>query len=136
MRRCWFWCALTSAVLTLFFALAYHPLFQTLTSLPEVLAIMYQYRWWLIAIPLLAAPSYLLDGVFIGAAETRPMMLTMLLSTCVVYLPLWYHTQHWGNNGLWLAFTAFNASRGITLYWVYQRWNQQSRWLGPAKAKS
>ena len=129
VRRCWFWCAITAGALSATFMLAYQPLFHALTDLPEVLALMLKYRWWLVAMPLLAAPSYLLDGVFIGAAETRPMMITMLLSAGLVYLPLWWLTQGMGNHGLWLAFSAFNAARGITLYYVYSRWQQTGRWF-------
>ena len=84
---------------------------------------------WLVLLPLVAAPSYLLDGVFIGSAETRYMMLTMIFSTFAVYLPLWFLTREWGNHGLWLAFTAFNAARALTLYGCYRRLSRDDRWL-------
>ena len=82
-----------------------------------------------VLLPLVAAPSYLLDGVFIGSAATRYMMSTMLVSLLLVYLPLWYFTRDWGNHGLWLAFTAFNGARGITLYYCYRQLNRRDGWL-------
>ncbi len=129
VRRCAFWCILTGALLSLFFLLLHRPLFLALSDLETVRGLMQQHYLWLAALPLLAAPSYLLDGVFIGSAETRYMMLTMLFSTLAVYLPLWYVTRNWGNHGLWLAFTAFNASRGISLYACYHYLNRGERWL-------
>ncbi|NQY02977.1 MAG: hypothetical protein HRT76_06910 [Halieaceae bacterium] len=84
---------------------------------------------WLIALPILAAPSYLLDGVFIGSAQTRPMMWTMLASAALVYLPLWYFTQALGNHGLWLSFSLFNAARGVSLWAYYRHYNATGRWL-------
>jgi MATE family multidrug resistance protein len=91
--------------------------------------------FWLILLPVIAAPSYLLDGVFIGSAETRPMMITMLLSTLAVYLPVWYLTQSWGNHGLWFAFTAFNGARGLTLWVAYRHKTRAGSWLQIANAR-
>ena len=78
---------------------------------------------------MLAAPSYLLDGVFIGAAETRPMMTTMWLSALGIYLPVWWLAQPLGNDGLWLAFSLFNLARGVFLGWVYLHYSRRGRWL-------
>lgn len=127
--RCALWCAAAASLMSLAFLLLHQPLFSLLTNLPSVRAIMMQHSAWLILLPLVAAPSYLLDGVFIGSAETRPMMLTMLFSVLVVYLPAWYLTQPWGNNGLWLSFTLFNATRGVSLLFYYRQFNRRGYWL-------
>ncbi|MEP1471385.1 MAG: MATE family efflux transporter [Halieaceae bacterium] len=132
--RCALWCAVAASVMSLAFLLLHQPLFSLLTNLPSVRTIMLQHSAWLILLPLVAAPSYLLDGVFIGSAETRPMMLTMMFSALGIYLPVWYLTQAWGNNGLWLAFTLFNATRGITLFFYYQHFNRRGYWLRQAAA--
>jgi MATE family multidrug resistance protein len=57
------------------------------------------------------------------------MMITMLASALLVYLPLWYATQPLGNDGLWLAFCAFNAARGASLWLWYRYLNHGDRWL-------
>ena len=129
VRRCALWCYGTAVLISLAF-IALHPLlFPLLTDLEPVRAVMYAQIPWLVALPVLAAPSYLLDGVFIGSAETRPMMITMLASAGLVYLPLWYVTQPLENHGLWLAFCAFNAARGVSLGLWYHYLNQEERWL-------
>jgi MATE family multidrug resistance protein len=130
VHRCGMWCALTAALMSLVFLLLHRPMFSLLTNITAVRDLMAQYYLWLVLLPLVAAPSYLLDGVFIGSAETRYMMTTMLFSVLIVYLPLWYASREWGNHGLWLAFTAFNAARGITLYRCYRQLGRNRAWLG------
>ncbi|MEP4486223.1 MAG: MATE family efflux transporter [Halioglobus sp.] len=132
VHRCAIWCAVTAAAISIVFALSSSLVFPLLTDLPQVRAEMAAVALWLILLPIIAAPSYLLDGVFIGSAETRPMMITMLVSTLAVYLPAWYLTQSWGNHGLWFAFTAFNGARGLTLWIAYRHKTQAGSWLGAA----
>ena len=81
---------------------------------------------------LAAAPSYLLDGVFIGAGATREMMLSMLFCALLIYLPAWELSRDWGNHGLWFAFTLFNLARGITLGGAYWWFTRRRRWVGLA----
>jgi MATE family multidrug resistance protein len=135
--RCALWCGVSAALVSMALALSHPLLFGLLTDIAEVQHLLRQYLWWLLALPLVAAPSYLLDGVFIGAAESRAMMLTMLFSALLVYLPAWYLTRDWGNHGLWLAFTLFNGARGLSLGWWYRRLSRQGSWLGspPATAE-
>jgi multidrug resistance protein, MATE family len=129
VRRCGFWCAVGALFLSIAFLLLQQPLFALLTSLPEVREILHSHRLWLVLLPLVAAPTYLLDGVFIGTTETRDMMMTMLASALLVYLPVWYVSQPWGNHGLWLSFTLFNAARGLTLYVCYRRLSRRDSWF-------
>lgn len=133
-RRCGRWSA-AAALLISATILAGHPwLLPLLTDIAGVLDVMRAHSLWLVALPLLAAPSYLLDGLFIGAGATRAMLIGMLLSAGGVYLPLWYLTQAWGNHGLWLSFALFNAARGATLAWYYLRFTRRGSWAGAAPA--
>jgi MATE family, multidrug efflux pump len=121
VRRCSLWCAALALGITGFFLLFSQGLFSLLTDIPDILATLNSYQWWLIALTLCAAPSYLLDGVFIGTAKTRYMMHTMLVSTLLIYIPCWYWSRGLGNHGLWLSFTAFHIARGATLqFWFWQ----------------
>ena len=129
VKRCTLWTMATALAMSLSFALLQPLLIDVLTGIDSVKELMSQFFPWLIVLPLLAAPSYLLDGVFIGAAETRYMMSTMLLSVGLVYLPLWYLFSGLGNHGLWLAFTGFNLARGVSLYYWYRRLTHEGGWL-------
>ncbi|MEH6580661.1 MAG: MATE family efflux transporter [Halioglobus sp.] len=129
VRNCSLWCAGSATLISLLFLLWRIPLFALFTDIDQIQRLMVEYQWWLVVLPLIAAPSYLLDGVFIGTAETRYMMLTMLFSTLFVYLPAWYLTQAWGNHGLWFAFALFNGARGLSLQLCYWRLHRRQAWL-------
>jgi MATE family multidrug resistance protein len=79
-------------------------------------------------LPIITVWAYLLDGIFIGATSTRAMQNCMLIAAFLVYLPCWYFTRHWGNHGLWLAFTLFNAARGLCMAACFAWLTRHNRW--------
>nr|WP_110670625.1 MATE family efflux transporter [Salinicola halophilus] len=110
----------------LIFAVGGDALVALLTDLPEVRAAAADYLPWMVAMPAIAVWSYLLDGVFIGATESRAMRDTVWLAIAC-YLPTWWLTQGFGNHGLWLSFLLFTAVRSASLgacYFHYRR----TRW--------
>ena len=129
VRGCARWTMATAALFSALFMSAEVSLYPLFTDHPEVIATLREYHWWLVALPLIAAWCYLMDGVFIGAVRPRPMMATMLISLLFVYLPAWQLSQPLGNHGLWLAFLLFNAARGATLHWCYRRLSASGGWL-------
>jgi MATE family multidrug resistance protein len=128
-RRCALWTGVCALLISVLILLGRDSVFPLLTDLPPVLASMQAHGLWLVILPLVAAPSYLLDGLFIGAGATRAMMLSMLFSAFAVYLPVWYATTGLGNHGLWLAFTLFNGARGLSLSLSFTYFTRQHRWL-------
>jgi MATE family multidrug resistance protein len=132
VRRCALWSALAAVLISALIFIARPWLFPLLSDIEAVQSVMRAQGIWLVLLPLAAAPSYLLDGVFIGTGATREMMLSMLFSAVAVYLPAWYFTRGWDNDGLWLAFTLFNASRGVTLGGAYAWFSYRRRWFSPA----
>lgn len=128
VERCALWCLVTATALSLLFLAGSPWLFTRLTSLPEVLGLLEQHGAWLVLLPLITAPAYLMDGVFIGTACTRELMYSMLVSTLLVYLPAWYLTLDWGNSGLWLAFALFSGARGLTLYLAFRYRQSVAGW--------
>jgi len=108
------WSALTAILASLAFLVGGNALIGLLTSLPEVRTTAGTYLPWMVAMPALAAGSYLLDGVFVGATRTNAMRDTMILAL-TVYLPTWYATTDLANHGLWLAFSAFTLTRTMGL---------------------
>ena len=77
---------------------------------------------WTILAPMVSSICYILDGVFIGATATAPMRNTMLVSTFLFFLPVYYlGTVMFGIHGLWLAMVLFMAVRGIALAFYLPR---------------
>lgn len=125
---CGYWSLYTAIAFTLAFAVFEPVIIELYTSIIELQDSVAEYYGWLLVLPIISVWSYLFDGVFIGALKGRAMQNTMLFSALVIFLPIWYLTQAMGNHGLWLAFIAFNAARGLSqaccvLYYnYYQRW--------------
>ncbi len=108
-----------SGLLGLGFVVIYYlfgpSLIALMTSISDVQSLALKSLPWVIMLPLIAAPGFLLDGVCIGAAWSRPLRNAILFSSLIVFLPVWYCSQSLGNQGLWLAYTCFMLSRGIYL---------------------
>ena len=92
-----------------------------LTDLPEVRETTLRYLPWMIVSPLVSVWSFLYDGVYVGATRAREMRNIMVFSAFAVFIPAWYVLQPLGNDGLWLAFLLFLASRGIGMHIGYRR---------------
>ena len=106
---------------SIFFWLLGPSLIAILTDLPDIRSTTLRYLPWLILSPLIAVWSYLYDGVFVGATLAREMRDIMLISAFVIFIPAWYALQFLGNDGLWLSFMLFMASRGIGMHVFYKR---------------
>ena len=126
-------CARWSALTTMLFFLLYIALMPwtgvLFSASATVQELVREHYGWLLALPLVAAPSYLYDGVFVGATRSHEMRNSMLLSVFVVFIPLWYSTQGLGNHGLWLSFALFSLFRGLSLGWIFHRSGNGQSWL-------
>ena len=80
-----------------------------------------RYIGWIIAIPLAAAMPFVMDGIMVGATQSRIMRDSMILST-VAYFALFYAFKPLiGNNALWLAFSSYMFLRGALQYFMSAR---------------
>ena len=120
MKLCMKWSLVFAAGFSLAYLLAGPLLINVLTDLPDVRETTLRYLPWMILSPLVSVWSFLYDGVYVGATRAREMRNIMLFSTFAVFLPAWYLLQFLGNDGLWLAFMLFLASRGIGMHVRYR----------------
>ena len=88
-----------------------------LTDIPAVIDAAQPYFIWIGIMPILSFAAFIWDGVFVGAIQAKAMRNTMLISSLVVFFPLYFILQpSLGNHGLWIAFNAFLLSRGLLLH--------------------
>jgi MATE family multidrug resistance protein len=117
--RCVIVSSLWALVTALLFGLIYHltgvPIIDGLTNDPEVRSAAYRYLPWVDVLPVASVLGFVLDGVFIGATRTRPMLGSMALSLLLFTLACWIAYPRYGNHGLWAALIIFLAARGLTL---------------------
>jgi MATE family multidrug resistance protein len=70
--------------------------------------------------PFTGVMAFLFDGVFIGATWTVAMR-NCMLAALATFLALWWLLSGYGNSGLWIAYLAFQAARGLYQWLVYPR---------------
>ncbi len=90
------------------------------TDDPHLVEAAAPYLFWMVLFPILATPSYIWDGIFIGLTASSAMRNTMLLAF-IGYLGFHYWLfPIYGNQGLWGAFLIFMVLRGgIQWGWYY-----------------
>lgn len=114
-----YWALAGAVLLTLFFAITGPWLVALMTTSEPVRAESLRYLWWMVAFPLIGLPSWMLDGIFIGATRTRDMRMAMLQSTLAYIVILAVLVPVMGNHGLWLALMLFDIIRALTLWRYY-----------------
>jgi len=115
------WAAGVAVVASMFFFAAGPALIDLMTGIEAVRAAARVYLPWAAIYPLISVWCFQLDGVYIGATRTAEMRNGMAVAT-VGFLALGYAlTPAFGNHGLWAAFAAFAALRGLILAWWYPR---------------
>ncbi|MBD2838522.1 MATE family efflux transporter [Pseudomonas sp. JM0905a] len=122
------WSLLASLGFALFFAVAGGLFIDMQSDIAAVREVAHTYLPYLALLPMIAVWSYLLDGLFIGATRAREMRDAMLVAV-VLSLPLGWGLQFLGNHGLWLAFLAFMAIRGISLGALAWRLQRRDAWF-------
>ena len=112
---CSAWGVAGSLALALAFAIAGPALVDLMATAPEVRAEARLSLPWIAAAPMVGIAAWMLDGIFIGATETRAMRNAALLSVSVYAAAVALFLPAFGNHGLWAALMVLNATRGVTL---------------------
>ena len=80
-----------------------------------------EYIVWIILIPVASAMPFIMDGIMVGATETRVMRDSMFWATAA-YFAIYYACYPLiGNNALWLAFTLYMFLRGVIQFFMTRR---------------
>jgi len=104
---------------TIIYFIAGNQILFLFTNNREVIELAQNVLFWTILAPFVSSICYVLDGVYIGATETKPMRDTMLTATFLIFLPVYYFgTYLFGIHGLWLAMVLFMVSRGVALAYL------------------
>ena len=80
-----------------------------------------RYIGWIIIIPLAASLPFMMDGIMVGATQSRIMRNSMVLATAAYFLLFYSLEPVIGNNALWLAFTSYMFLRGVFQYFMSHR---------------
>lgn len=101
---------------TLAYVVSGKHLLRILTDNPDLIDLAGYYLPWVGLLPLTTFAAFIWDGAYIGATATSWMRNLMVISTLVIFLPVYYLSHDaLGNHGLWLAMIAFMASRSLLM---------------------
>ncbi len=109
------WGFLCNLVFALSFALLGGVIIDAMTKDPEVQQTARLFLPWIVATPVLGLPSWMLDGIFIGATRTRDMRNMAAISTLIYFAAAQTLIPLWGPHGLWAALMVSYVARAATL---------------------
>lgn len=126
MRRCIFWGTVVSVVFVGIYLVGWRELVglfvdDAAPETPAIVELADRYIGWIIAIPIASAMPFIMDGIMVGATETRVMRNSMFLSTAAYFAIYYAGYPLIGNDALWLAFTLYMFLRGVLQYYMTGR---------------
>ena len=111
----------TALIISLFYLIFFKQIINIITDIEILRFISYKHAIWIIIIPPIASFCYQLDGIFIGASQTREMRNAMLVSVAFFIVISIYLTKYFENHGLWLSFLLFTLLRSLTLNYFFKK---------------
>ena len=113
VHRLFVWGIGLSAAYTLVYAIGGSSFLTLLTDNAIVVAASADYLPWAVAVPFAGMAAFILDGVFIGATATRPMLLSTAAAAVAFFTIYALLNKLLGNHALWLSFVTFLVVRGV-----------------------
>ena len=110
------WGAYICVPFAILYALFPTPFVKMISDQPVILEQIQPYYIYMVLIPIITFAAFLWDGIYIGATASKAIRNTMIISSILVFLPMWYFLMPiYGNHGLWIAFLGFMLARGISM---------------------
>ena len=105
----------TSLFISAIFIIFFKDMINIITDIDLIRFISYKYFFWIIIIPPVASLCYQLDGIFIGASQTKDLRNAMIIAVISYIIISIYSTKYFNNHGLWLSMFIFMILRSLTL---------------------
>jgi len=130
LRRCLGRCLVWGTLISLLFVGIYIVWWRDLVGIfvddaapnaSEIVELAGRYIGWIILIPVASAMPFIMDGIMVGATETRVMRNSMFWATAAYFAIYLAGYPLIGNNALWLAFTLFMFLRGVVQLVITRR---------------
>ncbi len=112
---------ITALIVSFIYIIFFKQIINILTDIEILRFISYKHFFWVIVIPPAASFCYQLDGIFIGASQTKEMRNAMIISVVSFIVLSTYLTKNFGNHGLWFSLMCFMILRSLTLKIYFNR---------------
>ncbi len=108
-------CSVAALLFSIVYAVGGAGFLSLLTDDVATVAAAVEYLPFAVAIPVVSAAAFLLDGVFVGATASRFMLLSAIVSAVVFFGMFFTLREGFGNYALWTAFISFLAMRSLAM---------------------
>ena len=112
---------ITALVVSFIYIIFFKQIINILTDIEILRFISHKHFLWVIIIPPIASFCYQLDGIFIGASQTKEIRNAMIFSVTSFIIISIYLTKFFGNHGLWFSLTCFMVFRSLTLKFYFNK---------------
>ncbi|MDC1054214.1 MATE family efflux transporter [Alphaproteobacteria bacterium] len=117
--------AATGLLISLIYLVGKNNFIFIMTDLPNIKNLSMSYSYWVVLIPFISSFCYQIDGIFIGASQTKELRNAMIVSVSIYILCALFLVSSFGNSGLWISLCIFFALRALTLFFylgkIYKR---------------
>jgi len=111
----------TALIISFLYFLFFKNLINLITDIEILRFISYKHIFWVIIIPPLASFCYQLDGIFIGASQTKEIRNAMVISVVFFIGISIYLTPYFENHGIWFSLALFMILRALTLQFYFKK---------------
>ena len=112
---------ITALIVSFVYIIFFKQIINIITDIELLRFISYKHFLWVIIIPPIASFCYQLDGIFIGASQTKEMRNAMIFSVVSFVIISIYLTKFFGNHGLWFSLMCFMVLRSLTLKFYFNK---------------
>ena len=111
---------ITAIIISFIYLIFFKEIIYIITDIEILRFISFQHILWVIIIPPIASFCYQLDGIFIGASQTKEIRNAMIISV-LIYIGLSvFLTRYLNNHGIWLSLLLFMIFRSLTLQYYFK----------------
>ena len=111
----------SALLISFLYLIFFKDIINLITDIEILRFISYQHIFWIIIIPPIASFCYQLDGIFIGASQTREIRNAMVFSVLIFIGTSIYLTRYFENHGIWFSLVLFMILRALTLQFYYKK---------------
>ena len=113
--------ATTGLLISIVYLFGKNHFISIMTDLPDIKNLSLSHSYWVVLIPFLSSFCYQIDGIFIGASQTKELRNAMIVSVGIYIVCAILLADTFSNTGLWISLCIFFALRALTLFFYLNR---------------
>tara|TARA_Y100000590_G_scaffold306871_1_gene346385 strand:- start:1857 stop:2339 length:483 start_codon:yes stop_codon:yes gene_type:complete len=113
--------ATTGLLISIIYLFGKNHFISIMTDLPDIKNLSLSYSYWVVLIPFLSSFCYQIDGIFIGASQTKELRNAMIVSVTLYIVCAIFLANTLSNTGLWISLCIFFVLRALTLFFYLNK---------------